>query len=228
VDACEDSDDDVEEISSKWGQIRLDDNISDTASTISSASSEIENDIDMFETDDDANFRKFNNEVFESLERGHSDGVKVDNLVLEINSSRHAYAVTQSQVVQSVVTSILQLGASQLDGNGSSAKKLLIEVKKMLKMFVELLLKYVKTSGAQVDCLKALESVCLEESHFLPIIAKVIEDLHDKDILSEEAIVKWFRNICHSNDVKARVQPFIDWLLAEDSEDDEDESDDDQ
>ena len=64
----------------------------------------------MFETDDDANFRKFNNEVFESLERGHSDGVKVDNLVLEINSSRHAYAVTQSQVVQSVVTSILQLG----------------------------------------------------------------------------------------------------------------------
>ena len=154
----------------------------------------------MFETDDDANFRKFNNEVFESLERGHSDGVKVDNLVLEINSSRHAYAVTQSQVVQSVVTSILQLGmwisrifffnfsivwfheffsstlqlgASQLDGNGSSAKKLLIEVKKMLKMFVELLLKYVKTSGAQVDCLKALESVCLEESHFLPIIAKV-------------------------------------------------------
>ena len=41
VDACEDSDDDVEEISSKWGQIRLDDNISDTASTISSASSEI-------------------------------------------------------------------------------------------------------------------------------------------------------------------------------------------
>ena len=68
---------------------------------------------------------------------------------------------------------MLQLGASQLDGNESSAKKLLIEVKKMLKMFVELLLKYVKTSGAQVDCLKALESVCLEESHFLPIIAKV-------------------------------------------------------
>ena len=34
---------------------------------------------------------------------------------------------------------------------------------------------------------------------------------------------KWFRSICHSNDVKARVQPFIDWLLAEDSEDDEDE-----
>ena len=38
-DACEDSDDDVEEISSKWGQTRLDD-ISDTASTISSASSD--------------------------------------------------------------------------------------------------------------------------------------------------------------------------------------------
>ena len=43
VDACEDSDDEVEEISSKWGKTRLDDNISDTASTISSTSSEIGN-----------------------------------------------------------------------------------------------------------------------------------------------------------------------------------------
>ena len=164
------------------------------------------------------------------MERGHSDGVKVDNLVLEINSSRHAYAVTQSQVVQSVMASILQLGASQLEDisheSSAGAKKLLLEVKKMVKMFVELLLKYVKTSGAQVDCLKALESTCLEESQFLPIIAKIIEDLHDKEILEEDAILKWFNNICHSTDVKARVQPFIDWLLAEDSEDDEDESDD--
>jgi hypothetical protein len=42
----------------------------------------------------------FFNEVLESLQRGANEGVKVDNLSLEVNSSRHAYAVTSTQVIQ--------------------------------------------------------------------------------------------------------------------------------
>ena len=48
--------------------------------------------------DDDAKFNVFNNEVFESLQRGFVEGINPDNLILEINSSRHAYAVSASQV----------------------------------------------------------------------------------------------------------------------------------
>lgn len=38
--------------------------------------------------------------MLESLQRGANEGVKVDNLSLEVNSSRHAYAVTSTQVIQ--------------------------------------------------------------------------------------------------------------------------------
>ena len=229
-DEDEDSDSDVEHVEdfqSKWGKTALDatEDIDDSDDSEDDDSDfGMEDTMHNFEIDDEANFRKFNDEVFESLERGAKEGIKVDNLVLEVNSSRHAYAVTQTQVVQSVLASILQIAASHLDEDDvSNPKKLLVEVNKCLKMFMDLLNKYIKTSGAQADCLSGFESFCLNKPHFLPIVAKVIQKLYDEDVLSDDAIFKWFES--STSTVKAKAKPFVEWLEEEDDDDDDDDED---
>ena len=79
-------------------------------------------------------FLVFHNEVCESLQRGIKEGINPDNLVLEINSSRHAYAVTAGQVVQSVTVALLGIAGSNVDSEGNSAK-LLKEIQKTVKVF---------------------------------------------------------------------------------------------
>ena len=47
--------------------------------------------------DEDAKMSVFHREVLESMQRGFAEGINADNLSLEINSSRHAYAATAKQ-----------------------------------------------------------------------------------------------------------------------------------
>ena len=183
---------------------------------------EIEN-----EFDPDAGFNKFRGEVHESLLRGFNEGIKVDNLVLEINSSRHAYAVDASQVIQSVLTSILEIASSEADSENLS--QLHSETKKCLKNFNGILKNYVKSRIAQKDCLSSLKNFVVEKSHFLPIIAQIIHELYDQEILSDDSILDWYENLSDSN-IKEhkRMELFINWLKEDDDEDDSDEEDSDE
>ena len=70
--------------------------------------------------------------------------MNADNLTLEVNSSRHAYAVTPCQVIQAVYGSVMTIAASQ-GGSEDGPAKLLNNVKKCLKEFMPLLSKYVKS-----------------------------------------------------------------------------------
>lgn len=218
----DDSDDEKEGIEAKWGGVITEFLNADEDSEDEDEDNdldELEDAIHNFEIDDDAKYKVFHGEVYESLLRGAKEGVKVDNLVLEVNSSRHAYAVTQTQVIQSVLTSILEIASSQSDT--SSSAKLLSEVKKCIVQFTQLVLKYVKTNQAQVDCLAALESFVGQEADFLQIIAKVVHVLYDQDILSDEAIFKWFAKLASSSQIKEKMKPLIEWL--EEDEDSESE-----
>ena len=53
--------------------------------------------------DEDAKLSVFQREVLESMQRGFAEGINADNLSLEINSSRHAYAATAQQGRHSVI-----------------------------------------------------------------------------------------------------------------------------
>ena len=53
--------------------------------------------------DEDAKVSVFHREVLESMQRGFAEGINADNLSLEINSSRHAYAATAQQGRHSVI-----------------------------------------------------------------------------------------------------------------------------
>lgn len=75
--------------------------------------------------------------------------MNADNLSLEVNSSRHAYAVTPNQVIQSVYVSIVTIAAAQ-DGVADNSAKLLASSKKHLEQFKCLVAKYVKSSQVNI------------------------------------------------------------------------------
>lgn len=224
----EDDDDEVEVITKDiWGLSLKDLNMSEDDS--SSDESDIEGLEDACDImlDDDAKFSVFNAEVFESLHRGFKEGIKADNLILEINSSRHAYAVSSNQVVHSVCSAVFAIPGQQ--GEDISGPKLLKEIQKVIKAFSPILSKYVKDSSAQIECLFTLEQHCKDHSDYLAVAMKTIHFLYETDIISEDAVLVWFgqadRHPSFGPGFRKKIQPFIDWLEESEDDDEEEESD---
>jgi translation initiation factor eIF-2B subunit epsilon len=97
----------------------------------------------------------FFSEVMDSLTRGYDDKLDPENLILEINSSRHAYNVSVKEMNYFVVKALLSLPIEAC--SAISAPNYLTEFKKMLQDFLPILQNYVRKSDAQLDCLQALE-----------------------------------------------------------------------
>ena len=145
--------------------------------------------------DPDARFTQFYDEVFESLQRGYEEDTEDGNLVLEVNASRHAYAMTATQVVRSVIMSVFAIANIDARKNDASSNTLLREVKLKLNFFKGLIQRYVKSEPSQIDCMHALEMYCWRDETFLNVASKTVHFMYDgMDLLSEDAILNWYDN----------------------------------
>lgn len=174
----------------------------------------------------------FLSEVTDSLLRGYQDKLNCDNLILEINSSRYAYNVSIREVTYNVVKAILMLPENYLRETKTTLNNVSYQktLKVMIGYFNVILLNYIKTEDAQEDCLRAVEDVAGNSSEFLAYAQHLLHLFYDKDILSEDKILGWYRQEADAGDeginakVKTVVQPFIKWLVEaeEDSSSDDD------
>ena len=147
----EDGDDDIAELrafNDPWGEVYVtetddssDDESSDDQDAFDeAASSEDEQEDENKEHTDVKNFRK---EVIESITRGIEQGVLKDNLVLEINGSKHAWNTNLSEVNQCVLFSVLTANVA-LDSPELTPQTLLAAVLKNINKLSQLLLHYSK------------------------------------------------------------------------------------
>merc|ERR1712179_81938 len=115
------------------------------------------------EHDDVKNFRR---EVIDSIARGLEQGVASDNLVLEINGSKHAWNITLSEVNQcvlyAVLTANINLGDTQL-----SAAQILPIIFKNINTLTQLLTKYSRSKSGQQYYLEGMS--CLMRPSYLGI-----------------------------------------------------------
>lgn len=164
---------------------------------------------------DDTNM--FLSEVIDSLLRGYQDRLKCDNLILEINSSRYAYNISMREVTYNVIKAILSLPLHYLSetktpiDNQNYQKNL----KVMIVYFIPIISNYVKNEDAQDDCLHAIEDVASTTEELLSFVQHLLHQFYDRDILSEERILKWYESEdadVLQNKVRNAVQPFITWL----------------
>lgn len=162
----------------------------------------------------------FYNEVIDSLTRGYEDKLKCENLILEINSSRYAYNVTVSEVNQNLIRAILNIGSCV---ENPSIKNILLHTQSKLKYFMPLLRNYIKNADAQRDCLIAIEDVVNSDSNLRTILPKIMHFLYDKEILNEEIIFMWYKNLSSEDHVELKrvLASFINWLNEAEEESDE-------
>jgi len=227
-----DDEDDIAElgvINDPWGEVyetETDDSSDDESNDDHDQfdevlSSEDEKEDGNNEHEDVRNFRK---EVMESITRGLEQGVHKDNLVLEINGSKHAWNTNLSEVNQCVLFSVLTGNIDLASGN-LTGQPLLSAVLKNINKLTELLLHYSKSKSGQRYFVEGMESIIRKYSIFMEIFPKILHSLYDEDILSDDIILNWNKELSAAScqdDTKAqmvsRLKPLISWLEQSDSE----------
>lgn len=141
-------------------------------------------------------------EVLDSLVRGYEEAIKNENLVLEVNSSKHAYNINISDVYSTLARALLLLP----DKLASNKPKSVIEyanlVEKSILKFRQFLLNYLKSSESRETVLSTFEELLLSKQiEFLTdtALAKIIYKLYEIDALDEESILEWFKNYDESD-----------------------------
>lgn len=228
----DDADDDDGSVSSEkivhdtWGEVFVTDDENSCDEDVDEDSdqdfeigddSEDEEDVGV-EHDDVKNFRR---EVIDSILRGLEQGVNADNLVLEINGSKHAWNITLSEVNQCVLYAVL---TANIDDK-LSASSLLPSVLKNIGNLQQLLLKYSKSKSGQQYYLEGIENLVTKHPVYMDMLAKVVHNLYDKDILSDQAIVSWhgkLDSVGPQATIRSKLKPLIAWLEESDSESEED------
>merc|ERR1712150_55231 len=220
---------DVRFLDATWGVLALSDEESDDSSFLDDTDND--SDAEIFTVSDVINdsetkFQRFYHEVLESMQRGFEDNTEEGNLILEINSSRHAYAITQPLVVRCIIMSVLSIGTMAARQMDTTSNTLLAEVRTKLDFFKNVIKKYVKNPSSELDCLKGIEQYCQQDENFLIILAKTIFFMYDQmDVLSEEAILSYCKEerVVNENSIiykiRKKLDQLIQWLEEAESDD---------
>merc|ERR1712243_76616 len=209
----DDDDDDSSDDENEDDQF-MDGNSSDDDATVP------EDEDDDQEHDDVKNFRR---EVMDSVNRGLDQGVAPDNLVLEINGSKHAWNITLSEVNQCVLYSVL---TANITLENATAKAILPSVLKNIKKLSQLLVKYSKSKSGQQYYLEGLEIIVARHEIFLDLLPKIVQTLNQEfEVIEDEKILAWNKKMsaaANQDSLKSKIvgklKPFIEWLEQSDSE----------
>jgi len=184
----------------------------------------IEPDDDDQEHDDVKNFRR---EVMDSINRGLDQGVAPDNLVLEINGSKHAWNTTLSEVNQCVLYSVL---TANITLENATAKAILPSVLKNIKKLSQLLTKYSKSKSGQQYYLEGLEIIVARHEIYLDLLPKILQTLNQEyEVIEDEKILAWNKKMNAATQdpfkskIVAKLKPFIEWLEQSDSDESDSE-----
>merc|ERR1712179_169385 len=150
------------------------------------------------EHDDVKNFRR---EVIDSIARGLEQGVASDNLVLEINGSKHAWNITLSEVNQCVIYAVLTNGVDTTQPPAA----LLSAATANIKKFLGLLRKYCSGANKQGYYLAGLETLVARDIAWLEVLPKVLHFLYDKDVLEDAVIIDWMEDDGEDKEVKDKM-----------------------
>lgn len=178
----------------------------------------------------DEDHETFMNETIEILKRGLKENLKADNLILEINSCKHANNIQIDDLCYFLSKAVLNLPIvmGQQDNYLGAFKEY---VKKSLG---DLLVNYyTKTKQSQKFFLDATLDFFVESPQDL--VSSFVKLLHylynDLELLSEIVINEWYEDKLNKEEADSlntlkRLQPFINWLQESDEDSDEEDEDD--
>ncbi|KAM3272502.1 hypothetical protein ACQJBY_042566 [Aegilops geniculata] len=187
----------------------------------SEADRDNDSEISVIEDDD---YTKFEKEVEETFQRA-VDGVHQDNLILEINALRLSYSLQHADCAGAVFYSIMRAALVAAQSTNDSLVKSTADA---LTKWKDLLRNYTKTIDEEMEILLKFEEMCQEiTKEFSPLFSKILPYLYDKEIVSEDAILRWAEEKENADEPdKVFVKQsdvFIQWLKEAEEEDEDDE-----
>jgi len=249
-----DSDDEDEAVvvECQWGlgsDIEGDSYDSDSDSEVQDNDDSIDGDIDLESEDEDIEDnslgfnqrscmmvrrnKDFYQELVETLIRGDAEKITKDNIILEINSLKHAYTVPIDEVIASIPCALFEMGASSINVEVSADQQVLAAFKKNIEKYNSLLKNYIRNKDSQTVTINGLGDFVIRHGELRPRLPQLLNFLYDADIISEESIVQWFNSVpTGSNEalrhtfLKKLVQSFVTWLQEAEEESSEEEDSD--
>eukprot|EP01137_Pigoraptor_chileana_P005673 Opistho-2@49062 len=178
---------------------------------------------DVSEPDDDIEeeeeLTRFYNNVKDTVMSGITEKIVTDNQSLEINATRHAYNISQQEVLSSVVVAHFDVAIEK----GSLAVFASPSQKALLK-------KYSFDQVNEDQLLNDIRNFLVGRRELLhsrlPTIKnplmRIMHVLYDLDVISEEGIRKWFASLDVAW-IKEDVGHLIEWLDEAEEESDDDD-----
>ncbi|KAH9649153.1 eIF-2B GDP-GTP exchange factor subunit epsilon [Citrus sinensis] len=194
--------------------------------TALSTSGELISDSNASEGDDNEDSKDdsvyFEKEVEATFLRAVEENVKVDHVILEVNSLRLSYNMTSADCAGAVFYSMMKLAVKTPH---SSASELQQNTANIITTWQKLLKSYLLEIDEEIEIILKFEEMCLESAkEFSPLFARILHILYDKDILQEDAILRWAdekEGADESDKVFVRQsEKFVQWLREASEEED--------
>ncbi|KAJ9185907.1 hypothetical protein P3X46_005483 [Hevea brasiliensis] len=175
------------------------------------------------EGDDDSRDDTFEKEVEATFLRAVHENIKVDDIILEMNSLRLSYNMTSADCAGAIFYAMMKLA---LETPHPAAGELYKNVASIVSTWQKLLKFYAREIDDQIEVILKFEEMCLESAkEFSPTFSQILHLLYDKDILEEDAILRWAdekKDAEESDKVFVnQSEKFIQWLKEASEEESE-------
>ncbi|EEF49732.1 eukaryotic translation initiation factor 2b, epsilon subunit, putative [Ricinus communis] len=141
------------------------------------------------EGDDDSRDDSFEKEVEATFLRAVHENIKVGDIILEMNSLRLSYNMTSADCAGAIFYAMMKLA---VETPHAAAAELCKKVTNVLDTWQKLLKFYAKEIDDQIEVILKFEEMCLESAkEFSPIFTQILNILYEKDIVEEDAILRW-------------------------------------
>lgn len=176
----------------------------------------------------------FSQIIKENVMNGDLAGHAVEDVFMEIKSSKFAHNRTFADVIGAMLPGLLELVPIE----GQSAMGILGQVRAKFDKWTSIIKKCLVEQEDQVAVVHTLEAFVVAEEHrvvWSPLFRFLLQIVYDLEWVSEDVILEWHaaRNAEDESSELAslakskQVQEFVDWLQEEESDEDDDDDDDD-
>ena len=173
----------------------------------------------------------FYNEILDSIRSGVAELVPIENTILMINASKHAYNIPIHDVPTAIVKAIMEGPPNNTSGKPA---ELLAYVKNAITHFESLLQHYIKDEITQRSVLNILVDCAVQHSNVLLIFKNALHCFYNSDVIEEGPIVELYKTLQDDshvlisgqkrNEMLTNLQPLMEWLEnAEEETSEEDE-----
>ncbi|KAH7529231.1 hypothetical protein FEM48_Zijuj05G0162700 [Ziziphus jujuba var. spinosa] len=192
-------------------------------------SGELKPDSNDSEDDDNEDSRDemiyFEKEVEATFLRAVHENIKVDHVILEVNSLRLSYNKVAADCAGAIFYAMMKLA---LETPHTSAGELLQNATNVITKWKKLLKYYLADIDEEMEVILRFEEMCLESAkEFSPLFTKILIQLYDQEVIQEDAILRWDdekKGADESDKIYVKqAEKFIQWLKEASEEEDEEE-----